>query len=241
MRYNTLINNVKSKEWGLNLNLAYLFSWMYELPSWADKVIIENNIYYFASKTKACEELSLLTDKKDTMYRYYKQLEEKNLILIKKIDGKDYISLTEKSKQWNSSDNSEINPSVLGNKSELNSEINPTYNINKNNNINKDNMHTLFSDIPLNTKKEKKKSSDKKRKEKPTIEEVIAYFKENGYSDEAAKKAFAYYDAANWHDASGKPVRSWKQKMISVWFREENKVKQENTDGKKFDINNYKD
>lgn len=158
MRYNTYINNVKASEWDLNIQQAYLFAWMYELPSWADKVVIGDNIYWFASKTKAVKELPLLTDKTDTMYRYYKSLEQKKLILIKKIDGKDYISLTPKAKEWNQSEQSEINPTKLGNKSDINSEINPndgseinpTYNINKNinniskvNNISKDN--TKFS------------------------------------------------------------------------------------------------
>lgn len=130
MRYSSTINNVKSKEWKLNIQQAYLFAWFYELPSWADKVVIGNDIYYFASKNKAVEELPILTSKKDTMYRYYKQLEVLGLILIKKIDGKDYIAITEKGKLWNysKSDTSEINPSTLGNKSESNSEINPTNN-----------------------------------------------------------------------------------------------------------------
>lgn len=153
MRYNSTINNVKSLEWELNLQQAYLFSWLYELPSWADKVIIENEIYYFASKNKACEELPILTDKTDTMYRYYKQLEEKQLILIKKIDGKDYISLTLKAKKWNLSIQSEESEKNPGNESEKVSDLNPTYNnINSNNKIirNKDNLKSdLFSDSEI--------------------------------------------------------------------------------------------
>ena len=75
MRFTTTINNVKAKEWGLSLPQAYLFTWFYELPSWADRVIIGNEIYWFASKNKAIEELGfMLTDKRDTMYRYYKQI-----------------------------------------------------------------------------------------------------------------------------------------------------------------------
>lgn len=149
MRYNSNINNVKSKEWGLNIQQAYLFSWFYELPSWAEKVIIGEETYYFASKNKAVEELPLLTDKRDTMYRYYKQIEKIGLITIKKVDGKDYIALTSKGKQWNEwkSDNSEINPNTLGNKSETYSEINPTYNTTINNNIINNNIpQTVFSD-----------------------------------------------------------------------------------------------
>lgn len=130
MRYSITINNIKAIEWGLNIQQAYLFAWFYELPSWANKVVIESDIFYFASKNKAIEELPILTDKPDTMYRYYKQLEELGLIVVKKIDAKDYIALTQKAKEWNlfKSEDSEINPSVVGNKSELQSEINPTNN-----------------------------------------------------------------------------------------------------------------
>jgi len=130
MKYSSLIDNKKSKDWGLNLPQAYLFSWLYSLPSWADNIIIKDQIFYFASKNKAIEELPMLTQKRDTIYRHYKQLEKLGLINLKKVDGKDYINLTEKSKQWNNYKNniSETNPK-LGNKSENNSEINPTNNI----------------------------------------------------------------------------------------------------------------
>lgn len=58
----------------------------------------------------------------------------------------------------------------------------------------------------------------------PTLEDVRAYFRENGYSEAKAVEAFNYYDVANWHDATGKPIKNWKQKMIGVWFKEENRV-----------------
>ena len=130
MRYSSLIDNRTARNWGLTLQEAYLFEWMYSLPSWANKAVIDNDIFYFASKNKAIEELPLLTDKVDTMYRYYKSLENKGLILISKIGGKDYISLTEKAKEWNrgKSDHSDLNPTQLGFKSESNSDLNPTYN-----------------------------------------------------------------------------------------------------------------
>jgi uncharacterized protein YdaU (DUF1376 family) len=56
------------------------------------------------------------------------------------------------------------------------------------------------------------------------VNEIILYFKENGYKEDIAIKAFNYYNEANWHDASGKKVLNWKQKMQSVWFKPENKV-----------------
>jgi len=154
MRYNTTINNVKANEWNLDIKLAYLFAWMYELPSWADKSTIEGKDYYFASKNKAIDELPLLTDKRDTMYRYYKQLESLNLIEIKKIDSKDYICLTSKAKQWNGykSDTSDKNPNELGNKSENPSDKNPTYNNTISYNKNKYNENSQKVSQPENKK-----------------------------------------------------------------------------------------
>lgn len=58
----------------------------------------------------------------------------------------------------------------------------------------------------------------------PTELEVIAYFFENGYSDYSAKKAFQYYDSAKWIDSKGSKIKNWKQKMVGVWFKDENKI-----------------
>lgn len=164
MRYNSLINNVKSLEWGLNVSEAYIFSWMYELPSWANEVSIGGKIWYFASKTKAVEEMPILTTKLDTMYRYYKSLESKGLIEIMKISGKDYICLTDKGKCWNDiksecsdknpsvgnkSEYSEINPAKLGKFSENHSDLNPTYNTTILDNIIIDNNNSLKQKFEL--------------------------------------------------------------------------------------------
>ena len=71
--------------------------------------------------------------------------------------------------------------------------------------------------------KEKKETTKRKRVVfvPPTINEVISYFKSKGYSEPSAKKAFEYYETANWHDSTGKKVKNWKQKMIAVWFKDE--------------------
>jgi hypothetical protein len=63
----------------------------------------------------------------------------------------------------------------------------------------------------------------------PTIDEVIAYFKEKGYTEASARKAYDYYQASvtetkrHWSDGKGQPVRNWKMKMQSVWFKDEHK------------------
>lgn len=75
---------------------------------------------------------------------------------------------------------------------------------------------------------EQEKVKQKKIFMPPKILDVIEYFKEKGYSEQAAKKAFDYYDVADWHDSKGNKVKNWRQKMQSVWFKEENKIKVEN-------------
>lgn len=131
MKYNISIDQPRSIEWGLNLPEATVFSFCYSLPSWAEAIYVKGEVYYFASRTKALEEMPLVSDKPDTFYRFYKKLMEKGLIIWKKFDGKDCIQLTEKAKSWNS----EKNPST-GNISEKtrkkireNSENFPTDNI----------------------------------------------------------------------------------------------------------------
>lgn len=57
----------------------------------------------------------------------------------------------------------------------------------------------------------------------PTVDEIQNYFVENGYTAEAAGKAWKYYNEANWKDSTGKEVKNWKQKMRGVWFRDEYK------------------
>jgi len=68
----------------------------------------------------------------------------------------------------------------------------------------------------------------------PTLEEVKAYFKEKGYSQEGAQKAFDYYTAGDWKDSGGKQVKNWKQKVLGVWMRPEYLIKKETS------ISNFK-
>jgi hypothetical protein len=68
----------------------------------------------------------------------------------------------------------------------------------------------------------------------PTVDQVKDFFKEKGYSEDAAKRAYEYYTAMEWKDNNGKPVKVWKAKMIAVWFKPENKLKKETTSGISF-------
>jgi len=58
----------------------------------------------------------------------------------------------------------------------------------------------------------------------PSVDDVVKYFKENGYTEISAIKAFNYYSVAEWKDSKGKKVKNWKQKMQGVWFKDENKI-----------------
>lgn len=79
------------------------------------------------------------------------------------------------------------------------------------------------------SKGEESKSKVKVRESKifvpPTLLEVKNYFKEKGFSEQSAIRAFDYYNDADppWTDRNGDPVRSWKSKMTAVWFKSENK------------------
>lgn len=132
MQFSIYINQVAAVEWGLNLNQAAVFGFIYEAASWASK----DGDYWNVSKSKIIEEFPLLTTKPDTIYRLVKVLVEKGLLDKKLIDGKDFYRVTEKGLSWNNSnpfprvgkkseqrkeirDSSEKNPSKVGKKSDV--------------------------------------------------------------------------------------------------------------------------
>lgn len=105
---------------------------------------------------------------------------------------------------------------------ELEKEKRKTFTESRRNNLTGKNQHT---------EKEPKKIGHKKghttsRMENVNVNEVKYYFKEKGYTENSAIKFYEYYSVADWKDSNGKPVKSWKQKAQSVWFTEENKIKE---------------
>lgn len=196
MRYTISIDQTHSIEWDLSLSEAALFSFIYSLPAWAEQIHVNGQTWFFASRNKAIDEMPIITDKADTIYRLYKSLQIKGVIDWKKFGEKDCIMITEKGKLWNSS------KTDLGNKSESprkkirrNTEINPTYNSTKNNSTidniidintnvfmaNEENEFSHFEKVTIDNcesskvnpftlvslvEKEKEKSRRKKEKEK---------------------------------------------------------------------------
>ena len=57
----------------------------------------------------------------------------------------------------------------------------------------------------------------------PSLDEVVEYFDDNGYTRDAAERAYAYYTERNWVDGKGAQVKNWKSKCIAVWFKPENR------------------
>lgn len=79
---------------------------------------------------------------------------------------------------------------------------------------------TVNGTVTATVIKEKKKR-EKKTFLPPSQIEVVEYFIENGYVSTAALKAYNYYESGNWSDSKGNQVLNWKQKMQSVWFKDE--------------------
>lgn len=85
-------------------------------------------------------------------------------------------------------------------------------------NLNEGSQNFLPNNITIyNSKDNIKNNISNKKFIKPTLEEVQAYCQERNNNVDA-KAFFDYYNAGNWKDAKGKPVRNWKQKVIT-WER----------------------
>lgn len=83
------------------------------------------------------------------------------------------------------------------------------------------NQPTINQQSTTNKNEKKKRRKNNREFIPPSFEEFESYCKEKGYG-RIAKKAFEFYDTADWHDSKGNKVRNWKQKCLSVWFTEEN-------------------
>ncbi len=127
MRFTSTINNVRLAEWGINITQGALVDLINQASSWAKAVVIDGITYYWMSFGKVCEELPSVFSKEDTVYRQYKVLKEKGIIEHFKMDGKDYVRLTEKGCEWNKFEpirNSEKNPTDNNNNNKYNQDQN---------------------------------------------------------------------------------------------------------------------
>ena len=84
-------------------------------------------------------------------------------------------------------------------------------------NRNTENQHAE-NRTQLNTKESKTKESNTNlhthKEQRPTVEEIESYISEKNLNVDA-KRFYEYFEAGNWIDSKGKPVRNWKQKLIT--------------------------
>ena len=171
MKYSSTINNIKCLEWDLTLSQAFLLDLLTYAPHWAQTEKLNGIDYCWVSRNKVLDEIPNAFKTADTVYRALKELHQKGVIEHQKLGRKDMVRFTEKGLEWvfktapnpelklgkksELRQNSEKNPSKLGNKSEKqpeNSEKNPTdntTNINTGTNDKKDSPNFNPMDYPV--------------------------------------------------------------------------------------------
>ena len=197
MKYFLFYNQVKSSEWGLNAPEALVFDWLVNLATWADHMVIDDRLFYFASRNKAAEELPTISTKPDTFYRHYRSIEKRGLCTFEKVLDKDYVHVPKKiGNEWRmggTSEHSENFPSNLGNISESSSENFPT---NKTISIDKTiSDNNIYKEVDGNLKKFNTNTiQDYLRQlttDFPLIEAIVRKQKANSERILAAAKEFA--------------------------------------------------
>lgn len=58
----------------------------------------------------------------------------------------------------------------------------------------------------------------------PTLEEWLEFSDSLELDDDVMKKAYQYYQDADWYDRNGKKIFNWKQKIRAIWDKDENKI-----------------
>lgn len=154
MKYTIVINQKLCVEQGISFKAAALLDLFSELSSWATTETFADGVYYQLAYNKILSDLPLVFQKRDTLYRFIKELKEKGLIeqCKKGKNLQNFIRLSGKGKRvlrfGNKSETqqgSDLNPTSFGNKSEARilqenhtaiekvnqgSDLNPTYNNN---------------------------------------------------------------------------------------------------------------
>lgn len=121
-----------------------------------------------------------------------------------------------------------IKPQIDANIKRYKSGLEPKVKQNKSETEAKDkrNVSKTEANVNVNVNENNNKNNKGKRKDftPPILEDVKTYFIENGYTEQSAEKAFNFYAINDWKDSNQNKVKNWKQKMISVWFKDENKI-----------------
>ena len=115
MRYSLYINQPVAIELGMeNTTEAIIFDYLIIAPTWAETMIINEQVYYWVARQKICKEHELLHIQPKTVYRYFKKLHEKGLIDYKKLGKKDCMRITKIGKKYISTPMGNLNSSTMG-------------------------------------------------------------------------------------------------------------------------------
>ena len=71
-----------------------------------------------------------------------------------------------------------------------------------------------------------KYESDKTKKSTftpPTLEEWLDFCTEKGLKQQRMTEAYEGYECAGWKDSRGNQIKNWKQKILNVWCKDENR------------------
>jgi len=139
-----------------NAAQGVVFDLLTRASQWATPSTIHNVKYYWVARQVICTELPFFCLQPDTVYRHLKDLEKLGLIHYEKLGKKDCIRITNKAQKSVLNAMSENNPKrYVGNKSESNSENNPTYlttSINQERDIHTQDFESFFTAFPRNNK-----------------------------------------------------------------------------------------
>jgi uncharacterized phage protein (TIGR02220 family) len=81
IQYTVSINQPLTLEHGLTLSRACVFDYLVKGIAWATDIMeVDGKTFFYLSRVKAKNDLPMITDKADTMYRHYKGLENAGLI-----------------------------------------------------------------------------------------------------------------------------------------------------------------
>lgn len=100
MQYSVNINQLKAVEWELNGAQAALMAFVYDLESWGDDMVSDNQAYKWISKQKVIDELPLFFTKPNTVQINLLALEKKGLVKRNSTNQRSLVKITQKGKEW---------------------------------------------------------------------------------------------------------------------------------------------
>lgn len=83
--------------------------------------------------------------------------------------------------------------------------------------------HENPEQVCLNDIKHEKPKPKKKDFVPPTLEEWLDFCAEKGLKQQRMTEAYEGYECAGWKDSRGNPIKNWKQKILNVWCKDENR------------------